>query len=652
MKIRGYRYDGLVFAAALIVALGFAAYTALSDNYNLALCECAAVLAVVVLFLIRALFARRRYRRMLYIAAKKADHTDTKVLESFSYPVCIADEDSLVTWCNKAFADEVAGDELNQSYSVKRFLGSADPEAGDVCVSVGDKYFNVYSFPFHRDGRNYTVYELTDNTRLKKTEEEYIKSRPYSIIIDVDNIDNSRSDIKDSEKSAIISRVEAMIDEWSEKFSSSVRRISDDRYSIITEKENIDAMAEDKFSIIGKVRDFTYKDRNAGVTLSIGVAPGETIMLAEKAARKAFDIAIGRGGDQAALLMPDGSYTFFGGVSSSAEKYSKTQTRVLAGNLAADLRNSSSVFVMGHAFSDFDSLGGALGVAVMARALGVPAYVVVNKETTLALSLVDFIETSELFDIFMPAEKAMRSAGRKSLAVLVDTHIVSMSDYPELFEKCESHMIIDHHRLAAGNYDSDIKIYHSPTASSSCEMITEYISYTLDYSKVSASLSQALLSGIMLDTKNFVIRSGARTFSAAAYLKERGANLVETKKLFNSSFDDIKLKNSVVDSAEFYKNCAVARVPDNIPDSRLIAAKAADDLLGVSGVKASFVLYESSGAVSISARSLGEINVQLIMESLGGGGHRTMAAARLETSVQEAEKMLYEAIDKMTESER
>jgi c-di-AMP phosphodiesterase-like protein len=325
---------------------------------------------------------------------------------------------------------------------------------------------------------------------------------------------------------------------------------------------------------------------------------------------------------------------------------------VLAGNLAAELKSSGQVFVMGHAFSDFDSLGGALGVAVMARSLGVPAYAVVNKETTLALSLVEFAESGELSDILIPFEKAVRSVGKKSLAVLVDTHIPSMSDYPELFEKCEKRVIIDHHRLAAGKYDSDIKIYHSPTASSACEMITEFISYTLDDSKVSASLAQALLSGIMLDTKNFVIRSGARTFSAAAYLKERGANLVETKKLFNASFDDIKLKNSVVDSAEFYKNCAVACVPDNVPDNRLIAAKAADDLLGVSGVKASFVLYETRGAVSVSARSLGEINVQLIMEALGGGGHRTMAATRLENTKQEAEKMLYEAIDKMTESER
>ena len=647
MRIKGYRYDGFVLAVSVVAALGFAAYTALTGNYNLALYECAAVFAVLVLFLARAAVAGRRYRRMLTAAAKKADHTDTKILGSLTYPVCVADDELLVTWCNKPFLDEVAGDDFNQYYSAKNFLGNIDPESEDICVPVGDKYFTVFTVPFHRDGKNYTVFELIDNTSLKKTEAEFLRTRPYSIIIDVDNIDNSRSDIKDSEKSAIISRVEELIEEWSEKFGSGVRRISDDRYSVITEKENIDKMIEDKFSIIEQVRNFTYKEKNAGVTLSIGIAPGSTVKEAEKAARKAFDMAIGRGGDQAALLAPDGSYTFFGGVSASAEKYSKTQTRVLAGNLAAEIKSSSAVLAMGHAFSDFDSVGGAVGIAAAARALGVPAYVVINRDTTLALSLVESLEKGGFPDMFIGAEKAAKLIGRKTLMVLVDTHVAAMSEYPELFEKCADRIIIDHHRLAAGSYDSEVKLYHSPTASSCCEMITEYISYVLDDTQVSPETAQALLSGIMLDTKNFVIRSGARTFGAAAYLKERGANLVDTKKLFNSSFEEVKYKNAVVDSAVFVGECAIAQVPGQISEARLIASKSADELLGISGVKASFVIYETDGGVSVSARSLGEINVQLIMEALGDGGHRTMAAARMELSPQEAKEKLIETLDNM-----
>ena len=652
MKLKGFRYDGFVIALALISALGFAAYTAISGNTRLALFECAAIAGVFVLFLVRALLGKRRYRRMLKRAAKKIDRSDSKVLESLSYPVCVADEDGLVTWCNDYFAADVAGADLSQSYSVDRFLKGADPDSGNVCVPVGDKYFTIFSSHYHRDGKNYTVYELIDNTDLKKTEAEYFGSRPYSLIIEADNIDDSRSDFKDSEKTAIKSRVEAMIDEWSEKFDSGVRRISDDRYSIITEKKNIDMMVADKFSIVDSVRNFTYKDKNAGVTLSIGIAPGDSIRSAEKAARKAFDMALGRGGDQVALRLEDGSYKFFGGVSGSAEKYSKTKSRMLAKNLASEIQASSNVIVMGHANSDFDSVGAAVGVVTMAKALGVPANIVINKSSSLALPLVEMMKNSGMGDMFITFEQAERMLGRKSLMILVDTHIIEFSEYQELFAKCEKRTIIDHHRLIAGTTDRERIVYHEPNASSTCEMVTEYISYTLDDSLVSKEVAQALLSGIMLDTKNFVLRAGARTFEAAAYLKERGADLVEVRKLFDSSFETNKYKNNVVNEAITYKNCAIATVPEGAPESRIIAAKAADELLGISGIKASFVIYTLPDGVSISARSLGEMNVQLIMEEMGGGGHKTMAATKFAGTADEAQNALREIIDKITVKEK
>ena len=262
------------------------------------------------------------------------------------------------------------------------------------------------------------------------------------------------------------------------------------------------------------------------------------------------------------------------------------------------------------------------------------------------------MENSGMGDMFITFEQAERMLNRKSLMILVDTHIIEFSEYSELFAKCEQRTIIDHHRLIAGTTDRERIVYHEPNASSTCEMVTEYISYTLDDSLVSKEVAQALLSGIMLDTKNFVLRAGARTFEAAAYLKERGADLVEVRKLFDASFETNKYKNNVVNEAITYKNCAIATVPEGAPESRLIASKAADDLLGISDIKASFVIYTQQEGVSISARSLGEMNVQLSMEAMGGGGHKTMAATNFAGTADEAQNALREIIDKITEKEK
>ena len=644
MKIKGFRYDGAVFAAVLLTAVGFTGYTALTGQRTLALWEFGAIVVLLAFFLFRALFAKRRYRKMLAAAAKKLDHTDPKVLSSFKYPVCVCDGDSRVTWCNELFANEIAGGDLTQSYSANRFLKGKDPDEGDVCVKVGEKYFSVFCSHFHKNGFNYTVYELIDNTELKSIEAEFYRTRPYSILIEVDNIDDTRSDLKDSEKTQIKSRVEALLDDWGESFNSNVRRISDDRYSVITEKSNVDKMIEDKFSIIDTVRAFEYKDKNAQVTLSVGIAGGSTVQEAEKASRKAFDTALGRGGDQAALRNEDGSYKFFGGVSGSAEKYSKTRARMLAANLAEAIKSSGNVLIMGHANSDFDSLGSAVGVAAVAKSLGVEVNVAINRETSLALPLVDMLSENGESELFVGREQAEKLVGKKTLVVLTDTHVAEMSEFPQIFASAENRIIIDHHRLIAGAADKEIKLFHEPNASSASEMVTEYITYVLDDSKVSKPVAQALLAGIVLDTKSFVLKTGARTFEAAAYLKNRGADPVLVKKLFASSFEINKIKNDTVNSASVYDCYAVSQLTEKTDSARLIAAKAADELLGLEGVKASFVIFELDGFACVSARSFGEINVQLIMEALGGGGHKTMAAARLQSSPENAKQELMKVI--------
>lgn len=651
MKLKGFWYDSLLIILSVSAAAAFAVYTGLKVDMRLALTEAVVILAVVIFGLVRALLANRQYERMLKKASQRMDYSNSKVLSTLPYPSAVCNEKGFVTWCNNLFNTEIADGDISQSFNIGKIIPNTDA-SGNIYAKVGEKYYSVFTLNFHKDGENYRVFNFLDSTYLKQTEEKYKSTRPYVIVIETDNIDDFRSDFRDSEKTEIKGRMESMIDEWCDKFNSVAKRISDDRLMIITEKNNVDAMRNEKFSILANVRDFEFKNKNAGVTLSVGISGGNTIKDAEKGARKAIEMALGRGGDQVALRGPDGSYEFVGGVSRSAEKYSKTRARMRANKLCSEICDSSNVLVCGHKYSDYDAIGAAVGVALIARFNNIPAYVVTNQNQTLAKPLIDKLVKNGFSELFIDEDEANKLINKKTFLVLVDTHLPSFAECPNLFDKCERYAIIDHHRLSAKVNEDDKHLLHNPTASSACEMVTEYISYTVDDNSVPSAIAEALLSGIMLDTKNFVSRTGVRTFQAAAYLKERGANIVSVKKLFSNSIEITKIKSEVMGKAEQYKNCAISFVSEGTADSRIIAAQAADDLLSTIGIEASFVIYFDGQKTCISARSLGEVNVQLIMEALGGGGHQTMAACQLiDKSMIEAKSLLIKEIDKIPTKE-
>ena len=631
MKFKGFWYDSLMICLTAVIAAAFIAMTAFIEP-RLAVAEGIAFLLVCVIAVYRALSAKNRYKRFIIRTSKKLDFTDQKVLSTFPFPVAVCDEKGYITWCSNRFLNEISLGEITQTDNIVKFTNGIKldvlTESDETSVLVNDRYYTVYPIKYISGGKNYCAFYYLDNTSLKKTELEYFNSRPYAVLIELDNLDESRSELRDSERTEIKSQIEAMLDDWTEKYDSVIKKTGDDRYLSVTEQKNINRMIEDRFSVLEAVRNFEYKGKKIGATLSIGVAAGDSIRKSERNSRKSLEMALGRGGDQVAIKTKDG-YDYIGGVSKSAEKRNKVKSRVIGSALAELIKSSSNVIVMGHSYTDLDAIGAAVGVACAAQSLDIPVCIATDKKKTLASSLIDKLEKEGMGSLIVGQETANELLGKKTLLVLVDTHIEGFAEFPKLYEKAETRVIIDHHRRAVTDIESAVIFHHDPGASSACEMVTELLQYINPDINITKTVAEALLAGIMLDTKDFVVGAGVRTFEAAAFLKDKNADTVSVKKLFVTSMEVNKLRTKVISAAESFMDCAVSAADFQSHDIRIISAQAADELLKVSGIKASFVLFENGGAVNISARSLGEVNVQLIMESLGGGGHQNMAACQL-----------------------
>ena len=631
MKFKGFWYDSVLLCLVAGVSAAFIAMTVFVEP-RLAVAECVAFLIVCAVAVYRALSAGNRYKRFLIKTSKKLDFTDEKVLSNFPFPVAVCNESGSIIWRSQRFMNEISPDKIAQTDTLEMFtngLGVEElTEHGSACVKIGERYYTVYAVTYQSGGSKMCAFYYLDNTDLKKIELEYYNSRPYALVVEMDNLDGSRNDLRDSEIAEIKSQVEAALDHWAESYNSFVKKISEDRYLIITEHKNITRMTDDRFSVLQTVRSYEYKGKKVGATLSIGVSGGKDVQSCEKSARKALEMALGRGGDQVAIKTKDG-YEYIGGVSKSAEKRNKVKSRIVGSALSELIKSSSNVIIMGHSFTDLDAVGAAVGLACACQSFGIPVYIATDRKKTLALSLIKKLDDEGVGELIIGQDKALDIIDKKSLLIVVDTHIESFVEFPKLYEKSETKVIIDHHRRAVTDVENAIIFHHDPGASSSCEMVTELLQYMEPEVNITKTVAEALLAGIMLDTKDFVVGSGVRTFEAAAFLKDKNADMISVKKLFANSLEVNKLRTKVICSAENYMGCAVSAADFDSPDIRIISAQAADELLNVSGIKASFVMYDGGGSVNISARSLGEINVQIIMEALGGGGHQTMAACQL-----------------------
>lgn len=573
-------------------------------------------------------------------------------LKSFPLPVVLFDDNDAVVWYNKLFFRNFIENGLYEGNDVKQFTSGngvkAINDGNPIECSHGKKKYTAYPSAVKYNGADYHALYFVDDTLLKKYRSAYMATRPVFMIINLDSVDDTLNDFRDSQKSEILGDLESIIEKWFGEYNCILRKVQNNRYLVFAEKENLIKMMENKFSILSQVRAYTYEGKTIGLTLSIGVGLGENLPQCEKIARKALDMAMGRGGDQVAVKPHNGEYEFFGGVSKGVEKRNKTRTRMIASAINELINTSNNVLIMGHRFADLDALGSAVGVATICKALGKDAKIVMSSKTTLAMPLAKHLISNGLDNLLIEPDDVDEYLGEKTLLVIVDTHRQSFLETPELFDKVDRIVVIDHHRKTVDHINKAVIFYHEPYSSSASEMVTELIQYINVDVPVPKACAEALMSGITLDTKNFVMKTGVRTFEAAAYLRSLGADTVAVRQLFANSMDTQKAKSEVIKNSATYKNCAIGIADENIENIRIVASQAADELLNIDGVNGSFVLFMTGDTVNISARSYGDINVQLIMEELGGGGHQTMAAAQLQgENIENAIAQLKCAIDKI-----
>ena len=635
--------------------LGIFAVTLLSTAVTLLYNRLAGIIgltiwaALVVFSVVSNVLVTRKTQRLLLRLDRQFDTRKMRSLDTFPMPMIVCSEKGVVLWYNTLFKNSVIGDFRPDGEEVLPFLNGQTME--DVAAHtrlftcVAGRYYSIFSFPYAVNGEAGYVLLFSDETDLQRTAFEYKASRPRVMLISIDNLDDILSTHTDSDSDSMRSQVERLIDQWLGEYGCMVRKLGDGRFVVVCEDRDLVQMTQRRFDILDTVRAYQYDGKNVGFTISIGVSGGDTLRKCETNARQALDMAIGRGGDQAAVFKTD-TYEFFGGVSKGVEKRSKARTRIISSSITKLIENSSRVFIMGHRFSDLDSVGSGVGVYCAASSLGKEAKLVINREQTLAAGLVELIE-SQLGSVFCEPGEALKQMDRNTLLVICDTHREDVLESADLYRMAKTVVIIDHHRKNVDFINNAIVFHHDPTASSASEMVSELLQYMPSKPPVSESVADALLAGIMLDTKNFALKTGVRTFEAAAFLKSKGADTVRVRRLFMNKLEDLKLRNDMISSCEKYRDCAIAFADFESPNIRTVTSQAADEMLNIDGVKASFTMFDTGGAVNISARSLGDINVQVIMEALGGGGHLTMAAAQLtDCDFESAKTRLFAAIDR------
>lgn len=463
----------------------------------------------------------------------------------------------------------------------------------------------------------------------------------------VDSYTECVRNVSDRERIAMVSDLEKLIQGLADSCQAFIQRLHEDRYMLIVEKRYVDQLKRERFSILDRVKTLSPPN-TVPLTISIGIGcMMESMQQAQEDSRQALDMALGRGGDQVALKS-DGGYEFFGGASTGLEKHTKVKTRIVANALSELIGQSENVMVMGHKFADLDSIGSAVGMAQICRSLGKDSCVVLDYQRCLGKGVVDRLtESGGMFDCFLTPEQALNFIKEKTLLVIVDTHSQMLVESEVVYKRCKNVVVIDHHRKSVNYIENTAVFYHEPYASSASELVTELIQY-IPGCKLNNIQAEALLAGITLDTKNFILRTGVRTFEAAAYLRKCGADTVAVRKLFSTTMVEYQYRSKIVASAILHRRCAIAVCGFTSDNIRVICAQAADELLNISDVDAAFVIFETGDVVNISARSMGVLNVQVLMEKAGGGGHHTMAAAQIKnTTIEKTKQDLIGYIDEI-----
>ena len=525
-------------------------------------------------------------------------------------------------------------------------------------VEVRERRYRVYGALAYAGNKNSksaagqgllaTTYwiDITETDQLKNYCEA---TKPVVVLIHQDNYEDVMKSCGESNQSAVQAAVYEKIDRWVEGTNCLLTRIARDRFLMVVEQQHYKKLLEDKFSVLDQVREIPVEG-GVSPTLSIGVGKDmEGFEALLKNAQLAVDMSLSRGGDQA-VVKDAVNFEFYGGRSKASEKRTKVKSRVMANALRQLMVDAKNVYIMGHQYADMDALGAAAGLICVARKMGKKAQIVIDLDSNAAGNMIEKLnELEEYKGVFISGSEAFLRAEAGSLLVVVDTNRPDFVESPQLLDACNRVAVIDHHRRAASYIENAAMNFHEPYASSASELVTELLQYLVEPGDLLRDEAEALLAGMVLDTKKFTQRTGGRTFEAAAFLRRAGADTVEVHRLFQGDLADVVAKFDIIRHAEMYRDTVAIAVVEAETD-RTTAAKAADELLSIRGVEAAFVVYGTRNGMGLSARSVGEINVQVVLESLGGGGNSTMAGGYVEGGVAaEVAARLRESIDRYME---
>ena len=557
-----------------------------------------------------------------------------------------------IVWYNELCAEHVFGGRDMRGQDIADVFPTVDPGITSppegYSVEYGDKKYTMFVATLETSQGNGSILYMVDDTQLKYYAHEYRETRPSVALIVVDNYEELVPDYKDSERAQLMTEVEQAVESYISRHHGFVTKLARDRFVAVIQSRGVRKMLADKVELLDIVRKLAHGHRMPP-SLSIGIS-GESSDLyqAELSARQAVDMCLGRGGDQAAVKT-SGGYEFYGGMSKAIEKRTRVKTRIIATALSELIETSSSVMLMGHRFADLDSLGASVGMFKAVRSMGKPAAICIDREKNLAQPLLErLMEGGYQPEDFVSPDAALSLIDSRTLLIVMDTHLPGVLESEAVYRAARNVVVIDHHRKMVGHIEGAVIFYHEPYASSTCEMVAELVQYFPGGPALSRTDAEALMAGIMLDTRNFMMRTGVRTFEAAAWLRRLGADTVEVRKLFASSMESYRQKAGFIAGAEIYRGCAIATCEHPFDNIKIIAPQTADELITISGVDASFVIFPHDNLISVSGRSMEAINVQLIMERLGGGGHQTMAAAQFPEGEMDTEAVrgkLVQAID-------
>ncbi len=644
--------------ACFAVMLLFCVAAAATKQYTLSAVE----LAVTVLLLSFYLWDRNRRNRELNAFNQRVFDTADMTAKGTENPLPMALVrlgDGGIVWASDRFAavasyhqqipEQSIGDVL-PGFGIDWLAAGKNEDPYDV--TIGSRRYRVYGTMIRADdgaGTMLGMLYLSDMTEMYQVRDEYIRSRPVVSIILVDNYEELTMNLSESAISKMNAEINDAITKWAEGYHGLLRKLERNRYLLVFEKRDLDSAMQEKFSLLEDIHQIVNPTGlAASISFGLGV-DGVNFEEGYNFAALSIEMALSRGGDQA-VVKDRLNFNFFGGRAKEADRRSKVRSRVTANSLMELIGQSSQVFIMGHKNADLDAVGAAMGIGCMCRKKGKKTYIVLNREQNAAKQLLEEIyRVPEYEGVFISGEDALLMADNRSTLVVVDTNRPDQVESRPLLDAMSRVCVVDHHRRAADYIDPVVVNLHEPYASSASELVTELLQYSVEKQDVLPIEAKSLLAGIFLDTKSFNVRTGERTFEAAAVLRRMGADTVEVKKLMQNDFQETMAKYQIIKSARLYrKEVAIAAL--NTGTTRVLAAQAADEMLNISGITASFVLYPDGDRIIVSARSIGDVNVQIILEPLGGGGNTATAGAQVSgRSIKEVLDDLVASIDRFYE---